>query len=162
MVGNVKLQLAIVNLIIMRFDCAQEHRQLQPEERWLRNTLKVTALGLSSLERTIARQRSWLRWIQEGDANTKLFHAVANGRRAKKFIPAVRVGEQMLTDQGDKEEAFFRAYSRLLGETTVRAFTVDLDVLGIHQRDLSDLDALFTEEECGGKSKICLRIVRRA
>jgi hypothetical protein len=34
-----------------------------------------------------------------GDANIKLFHAVANGRRTKNFIVAVRVGDEMVTAQ---------------------------------------------------------------
>ena len=45
---------------------AQDARILTPEEWWLRRTLKQTVLGLSSLERTMARQRSRIRWIKEG------------------------------------------------------------------------------------------------
>jgi mannosylglycoprotein endo-beta-mannosidase len=70
---------------------------------------------MASLERTIARQRSRVRWLQEGDANTKLFHAVANGRRTKNFIAAVKVGEEMVTAQERKNEVFTEAYERLIG-----------------------------------------------
>jgi hypothetical protein len=71
--------------------------------------------GLASLERTIARQRSRVRWLQEGDANTKLFHAIANGRRNKNFIPSVRVGDEIITDPDRKVEAFTDAYTELDG-----------------------------------------------
>jgi hypothetical protein len=56
-------------------DVAQEKRQLSAGELWLRKTFKLSLLGFSSLERTIARQRSKLRWLKEGDANTHLFHS---------------------------------------------------------------------------------------
>ncbi|XP_073363028.1 uncharacterized protein [Aegilops tauschii subsp. strangulata] len=69
-IGNMKLQIAIANIVIMRFDCAQESRSLTEFERWLRRTLKQLVLGLASPERTIARQRSRITWLQEGDANT--------------------------------------------------------------------------------------------
>jgi mannosylglycoprotein endo-beta-mannosidase len=146
-VGNVKLQIAIANIIVLRFDAAQERRQLTQGERWLRNTLKLTVLGLSSLERTIARQRSRLRWLKEGDANTKLFHAVANGRRAKNFIPAIKVGERIFTHQREKEEAFFQAYSALIGEVRNRENSVNLESLGFQPFELDDLEEMFTSEE---------------
>jgi hypothetical protein len=79
--GNIKLQIAMANIIIFRLDVAQERRSLTLGELWLRRTLKLTVLGLASLERTMARQRSRIKWLKEGDANTKLFHIVANGRR---------------------------------------------------------------------------------
>jgi hypothetical protein len=44
--------------VIFRFDVAEEFRVLSPGEQWLRRTLKLAVLGLASLERTIARQRS--------------------------------------------------------------------------------------------------------
>jgi hypothetical protein len=53
-VGNLKLQIATANLLIHKFDGAQEVRNLTPEEWWLRRTLKLTMLGLSLLERTMA------------------------------------------------------------------------------------------------------------
>jgi hypothetical protein len=61
--GNIKLQLAIANTVIFRLDVAQERRLLSPGERWLRKTLKLV-VGLASLERTIARQRSRIRWLE--------------------------------------------------------------------------------------------------
>ena len=81
---------------------------LTEEERWLRRTLKHLVLGLASLERTIMRQRSRLRWLQEGDANSKLFHLVANGRKLKNFIHAISVVGITITDQATNEEAFLR------------------------------------------------------
>jgi hypothetical protein len=83
-VGNVKLQIATANNLILRFDAVQYRRQLTDQERWLRHTLKHLVLGLASLERAIARQRSRVRRLKEGDANSKLFQAVANGRMSKK------------------------------------------------------------------------------
>jgi hypothetical protein len=98
-VGNIKLKIAMANTLILRFDVAQESRTLTHAEAWLRRTLKHVVLGLASLERTIARQRSRIRWLREGDANTKLFHVVANGRRTKNYIASVRVGEEPVTTQ---------------------------------------------------------------
>uniref|UniRef100_A0A453RX33 Uncharacterized protein n=1 Tax=Aegilops tauschii subsp. strangulata TaxID=200361 RepID=A0A453RX33_AEGTS len=88
----------------------QVNRLLTEEERWLRRTLKHLVLGLASLERTIARQRSRITWLQEGDANTQLFHLVANGRCMKNYIPSLTMDGRIITDQKGKEEAFYTAY----------------------------------------------------
>jgi hypothetical protein len=111
-VGNIKLKIAMANTLILRFDVAQESRVLTHAEAWLRRTLKHVVLGLASLERTIAQQRSRIRWLREGDANTKLFHAVANGRRTKNFIASVREGEELVTTQERKNEVFTEAFDR--------------------------------------------------
>jgi mannosylglycoprotein endo-beta-mannosidase len=138
--GNIKLQIAIANTVIFRFDAAQDRRALSPKESWLRKTLKQGVLGLASLERTIAR-------LQEGDANTKLFHAVANGRRAKNFIPSIRVGNEIVTDQDRKVEVFTDAYSHLMGTIRNREHGINLEALNIQAANLEDLEAIFTEEE---------------
>jgi hypothetical protein len=104
-------------------------------------------LGLSSLERTMARQRSRIRWLKDGDANTKLFHIVANGRRVKNFIPAIRHGNELITDQSRKEEVFFNSYRELLGRIQNRESTIDLDVLEMQEQLLGDLEEIFSENE---------------
>lgn len=58
--GNIKILMAVANLIIFRFDQAQEVGILSGMECWLRRSLKLALLGLASLERTIDRQRSLL------------------------------------------------------------------------------------------------------
>jgi mannosylglycoprotein endo-beta-mannosidase len=146
-IGNVKLQMAIANLVILRLDAAQDQRLLSPGEAWLRRTLKLALLGMAFLKRTIARQRSRIRWLTEGDTNSKLFHAVANGRRAKIFIPAVRVGDEIITDQERKLAAFSDAYQALLGSIQNRPHALNLDFLQLAVHDLSDLEGIFTEEE---------------
>uniref|UniRef100_A0A0A9HJ14 Uncharacterized protein n=1 Tax=Arundo donax TaxID=35708 RepID=A0A0A9HJ14_ARUDO len=46
---------------------------LSSGEDWLRRSLKKHVLALTSLQRTIARLRSRIGWLQEGDANTSYF-----------------------------------------------------------------------------------------
>jgi hypothetical protein len=60
-VGNVKLKISMENTIIFQFDVSQETRRFTLAESWLRNRQMV--LGLASLERTIIRQRSRIRWL---------------------------------------------------------------------------------------------------
>jgi hypothetical protein len=136
-----------INLVIHKLDAALDHRLLSLEERWLRRTLKLLLLSLGSLERTIARQRSRMRWLCDGDANSKLFHSVANDRKARNFIPAVHVGNILITDQHGEEEVFFDAYKGLLGTVETRDFELDLAALGLRQRDLLELDGIFSDEE---------------
>ena len=117
------------------------------EELWLRRALKLAVLGLASLERTIARQRSRIRWIGAGDANTRLFQAVANGRHMKNYIAHVKKGEEIVTEQEQKEHVFTEAYKNLLGKHQARDYTLDMDYLGLEAANLQELDAIFMEEE---------------
>jgi hypothetical protein len=57
-IGNVREQLLMARGLILKLDQASERRALSDEEFELRKTLKLKCLGLSSLERTIARQKS--------------------------------------------------------------------------------------------------------
>lgn len=80
-VGNVKLQLEMIRELIGKLDRAEEVRGLSAQERFLHRGLKKRYLAYSSLERTMARHRSCITWLQEGDANTKFFHQQAAWRR---------------------------------------------------------------------------------
>jgi hypothetical protein len=104
-VGNIKEQLQFAKEILHQLEIAQDSRVLSPQENWLRCQLKKHTLGLASLERTMARLRSRLNWLKEGDANTAYFHHHARYRKHKNFIAKFKVDDQIITDQEEKKEA---------------------------------------------------------
>ena len=79
-VGNINAQLALARHILYNLELAQDNRELSLEENWLRRNLKRHCLVLASLERTIARLRSRIRYLKESDANTSFFHKQAGFR----------------------------------------------------------------------------------
>ena len=105
----------------------EERREERSGSQLTVGLLKQLVLGLASLERTIARQRSRITWLPEGDAHTKLFHLVANGRKMKSYIPSLLVEGRIVTDQAGKEAAVYDTYKELLGKDVAREYTLDLD-----------------------------------
>lgn len=132
-IGNIKMQFLVASEVILRLEMAMDSRPLSPQERGLRALLKRKLLGLASLERTIARQRSRLLWLKEGDTNTHFFHASARHRRRKNFITSLEsVGGVVSDHEGMSAEAdaFFGG---LLGSCANRELALDFDFLGVEQ-----------------------------
>lgn len=78
--GNIKEHILLANEVIFHLDQAMEARALLDAETWLRRELKKKTLGLASLQRTIAHQKSSITWLREGDANTSYFQLFASHR----------------------------------------------------------------------------------
>nr|BDI54638.1 retrotransposon protein, putative, unclassified [Triticum aestivum] len=146
-VGNVKLQIALALEVISRLDVAMESRDLSHAERELRKELKHKLLGLCSLERSIARQRSRLLQLREGDGNTRLFHQQASHRQRKNVLRAIRYNGQIYSGQEEVASAVDAFYGRAFGSCEQRQHTINLDGLNLPQRDLAHLEEPFTVEE---------------
>ena len=101
---------------------AQDHRALSSEEDWLRRKLKQHCLTLASLERTIARLRSRVRHLKEGDANTAFFHKQASFRKKKNFIAKLVVEDQVFTAQQDKHNILYEYFDGILGTAVPQSF----------------------------------------
>jgi hypothetical protein len=123
-----------------------DSRLLSPEERALRRLLKKKLLGIASLERTLARQRSRLLWLREGDTCTCFFHTHASHRRHKNFIGHLLVDGRQVTDHVDKAEVM-DSFMDLLGTSTDHPFSLNLDYLGIPSINLSEIVGEFIVEE---------------
>lgn len=133
--------------ILHQLEIAQDIRVLLNAEVWLKNQLKKHTLVLSSLKRTIARSRSRISRLKEGDVNTTLFHLYACHRKQKNIIAKLVKDDQVLTNHEDKETAVADFYQGLLGSSTDREFSINLDELNIPAFDLSCLDAPLSKEE---------------
>lgn len=84
--SDARFQFHLATELVLRFDVAQESRQLTELEASFRKLLKVRILGLAAVERARRRQASHLTWLREGDANTCFFHLKVNARRQKNHI----------------------------------------------------------------------------
>lgn len=133
--------------ILHRLEITQDSRLLSPLETWLRRKLKCHSLGLASLESTMARTKSRLRWLKEGDANTVYFQQHARYRKKKNFISKLQVDDRLILDQEEKKEAVWGFYNELLGTARQRDFTLDLLAFHRPASNLSDLELLLSDEE---------------
>lgn len=64
-----------------------------------------------------------------------------------KIISKLHVGDQVVSDQENKHEAFFDFFTNLLGAAEERGYSFELFVFHSQQQDLSPLDAPFNAEE---------------
>jgi hypothetical protein len=57
--------------------------------------VKMHCLSFSSLERTIARLRSRVLYLREGDANTSFFHLQVRFNKKKNFIAKLQTNNSL-------------------------------------------------------------------
>ena len=115
-----KLQFHMALDIIQRFDVAQEHRDLSPQEMRLRAALKRKILGLASIERARKKQASRITHIREGDANTKFFHLKVNARRRKNPIQRLRKDNGWAVTHEEKESTIYDHFTHIMGRPCPR------------------------------------------
>ena len=68
------------------------------------------------------RQKARVKWVKEGDCNSRFFHKVANGRRNRKFIKALENERGLVLNNSESitEEIllyFEKLYSGPTGES---------------------------------------------
>lgn len=129
-IGEIRAQLLMARELVLRLDTAQERRQLTEAENALRKRLKMRCLGLSSLIRTMARQRSRVRQLSDGDANTAYFHLIARGRKRRNYIPALAVNGHLITDHSDMELALHSHFAGVFGTVPRGACSLSFDAIG--------------------------------
>jgi hypothetical protein len=146
-VGNIKVQMAIIQIVLTLLEKAQESRQLSSDELFFHRQLKIKMLGLAAIQKTRARQHSRQTWMRLGEANTRLFHLMANNIRHRNFIRTLHQGGRLLTSQVDKINAAHQYFLNILGNRGVRHCVLKWENLGYTPFDLSDLDSMINEIE---------------
>jgi exonuclease III len=142
-----KLLSAIADDVIFNLDVVQEDRPLTSDERDLRSLLKNKLLGIAAIDRVQWRQRSRIKWIKEGDANTKFFHLRANGRRRKNHIPALAGPSGPVHDHDAKAQILLEHFTSLLGTRGESSRDLNWESIGLPRLDLVHLEAQFSVDE---------------
>jgi hypothetical protein len=145
-----KLKLAILQIILLELEKAQERRLLTPEEQEFKRYLKAKSVGMAAVQKARAKQHLRLKWIREGDANSRLFHIYANARRKKSFVSALHGDEGVATTQQDKMRVATEFFTKAVGTNSARSRRLNWVALGYSPFNLEDLDMPFMEQELFG------------
>lgn len=116
----------MARLIVGELDIVQEARTLLTEELTLHRELKCTILGLASLSRMIAQQMSCIRFLHEGEANTKFFHLQACHHKRKNYIPTIEHEGQTFSVEEAKADVIYEYYNNILGTYFARARNINM------------------------------------
>src|SRR4051812_11508947 len=96
-------------------------------------------------------QRSKAKFILEGDANTRYFHAVANGKNKKKLIHSLIQDEGTIEGQQHLKSYITNYYKSFFGALTENSFSLDEsrmeDIPQVSIEENNFLTAPYTEEE---------------
>jgi hypothetical protein len=91
------------------------------EEGWgLRYFLEDQLLEILSAEEEYWCQRGRLLWTLQGDANTKYFHACANGRKRRCVIMSLAMDNGTVVDKEEIKELIYSFYINLMGSEEPR------------------------------------------
>ena len=86
---------------ISRIDTTEQEGNLT-HDLYLLRALRKRELETSLLKEDVhCRQKSKVKWIREGDCNSKFFHRMANGRWRRKLINSLESKEGVILDNLD-------------------------------------------------------------
>ena len=100
---------------VQDLDGVEDNRSLTIDESHERKVCREEVAAADLREEMDWRQRSRQMWMAAGDANTRYFHQVANGRRRANRIERLQMGDRVITGQTDVGQALadhFRCFFR--------------------------------------------------
>ena len=94
-------------------------------------------------------QKARVKWVKEGDCNSKFFHKVANGRINRKFIKVLENERGIVLNNSESiTKEILLYFEKLYSGPTGESWRVEgLDWSPISEKSVSRLDSPFTEEE---------------
>ena len=134
---------------LANFDTMEQEGGLSPE------LLVQRALRKGELEELILReeihwtQKARVKWVKEGDCNSKFFHRVATGRRSRKFI------KSLISERGETlnnieiiSEEIVNFFGNLYSKPESDSWKIEgIDWAPISEESAIWLDRPFSEEE---------------
>ena len=147
--GDLKERKLAIILDIERIDLLEQERSITPDLFALRSLRKKELGDVFLKEEVHWRQSSRIKWIKEGDSNSKFFHRVANGWRKKKLIKSLVTEDgENLSGSDDISKEILKFFRRLYTKPERNSWKIEgLDWSPISAQSFEWLDRPFLEEE---------------
>ncbi|KAG1359602.1 hypothetical protein COCNU_08G010480 [Cocos nucifera] len=124
-VGNILLQKDKLLHRIDNLDVEEETRNLSSAEKEERIKMKEKLDTLLYQEETLWKQRAHIKWLRDGDQNTKLFHLWASNRKRKNLILDIYHQRVPILDNRQIHDCFREHFKQLLGNSEQPCITAN-------------------------------------
>ncbi|KAK2662775.1 hypothetical protein Ddye_001349 [Dipteronia dyeriana] len=112
------------------FNTVLEHNERREEQKW--------------------RQRFKVKWLKDGDRNSRYFHILANLRRKYNRIGEIHIGDMRLDGPIQIKEGVFGYFkNHFQSHSSLFSEMPNLDFNPIFVSDMVDLERKFSAEEIG-------------
>jgi mannosylglycoprotein endo-beta-mannosidase len=149
--GILKKEKLRLSSIIDNLEALAEVRPLLPQEIELKSQSNAQIARLLREEEIKWYQRSKSQFILEGDANTRYFHSVANGRHQKKLIHSLVQDEGTIEGHENLKSYITNYYKGLFGSPDEGNFSMDEtrtdDIPQVSVEENGLLTAPYSEDE---------------
>jgi mannosylglycoprotein endo-beta-mannosidase len=135
------------NKVILALDTLEEIRPLYKPEFNFRIIIKLHLDDLLMMECNYWRKRCTIRWIKQGEDNTKFFHAIATERFRRNNIAMLRAEDgREVTDHHEMAGLLWSSYKAHMGQSNGIDMQFDLSVLLRRVEGLDDLVLPFSKK----------------
>ena len=126
----------------------EEYRDLTVMEWNVKETLNEKLSHLLEQQRVYWKQRGKVRWVKDGDAVTKLFHANATIKHRNNLIAQLQKNNgETVHNHAEKEIILWDAFKERLGHFDFTTMAFNLSYFLESNSELSWLEEPFTTEE---------------
>ncbi|WKA03336.1 hypothetical protein VitviT2T_021451 [Vitis vinifera] len=134
---------------LANFDAIEQEGGLNPDLLSQRASRKGELEELILREEIHWKQKAKVKWVKEGDCNSKFYHKVANGRRNRKYIKELENERALVLKNAESiTEEILHYFEKLYTNPTGESWGVEgLDWSTISEENALRLDSPFTEEE---------------
>jgi hypothetical protein len=146
--SKLKDLIARCNMVILFFDNLEEYRNLFLPEANFRKLVKLHQEKLLHAQYRYWRKRCTIRWMKQGEENTKFFHAMATERYRRNSIASLVSDDgRQVSNHDEMAGMVWSCYKDRMGSSKGIDMKFDLNVLLSKVDGLENLAAPFTTEE---------------
>lgn len=124
-------------------DANSEFDDLDVEEQRKRKDLAADLWRISNLQETLLHQKSRLKWIKDGDLNSKFFHSTINWRRRVNYVVGLNINGEWIEEPREVKKEIKEYFEKKFKDELWEAPKLD----GISFKQISEVDNVLLTAE---------------